>query len=56
MPVRVIITADPVADYTQAVGLIKGLPAQCLLADKGYDTDAIAEAARPNNMAVVIPP
>lgn len=43
MPVRVLITAGPVADCTQADELIKGIDAQCPLADKGYDTDAIVQ-------------
>ena len=44
------------ADCTQAEELIRGLPAQCLLADKGYDTDAIAAAAQAGGMEPVIPP
>ncbi len=56
MPVRIIVTAGSVADCTQAGTLIEGLPAQCLLADKGYDTNAIAEAAQAAGMQVVIPP
>ena len=32
------------------------MPAQCLLADKGYDTNAIAEMAQAVGMEVVIPP
>lgn len=41
MPPRVIITDDPAADCTQAAGLMEGMCAQHLVADKGYDTDAI---------------
>lgn len=33
-----------------------GLEGQILIADKGYDTDAIVEKARTAGMAVVIPP
>ena len=44
------------ADCTQAAALIEGLSAQCLLADKRYDTDAIAEGAQAAGMEVVIPP
>lgn len=32
------------------------MPGQSLLADKGYDTDAIAEAAQAAGMEAVIPP
>ena len=56
MPVRILITAGPVADCTQAQSLIKDLPAKCLVADKGYDTDAIEGEAKAAGMEVVIPP
>lgn len=56
MPVRILITAGTVADCTQAATLIEGLDAQYLLADKGYDTDAVVAQAEASQMAVVIPP
>jgi transposase len=56
MPVRAIVTAGPVADCTQASQLVKGLNAEFLLADKGYDTDAILEQAYEQKMEPVIPP
>jgi transposase len=56
MPVRVIITAGPVADCTQAGGLIRGIEAQSLIADKGYDTNEIEADAKARGMEVVIPP
>jgi transposase len=36
--------------------LIEGVDAQYLLADKGYDSDAIVAQAEANQMTVVIPP
>jgi len=36
--------------------LIEGLNAQYLLADRGYDSDAIVEEARRAKMEPVIPP
>jgi transposase len=36
--------------------LIEGLDAQYLLADKGYDTDAVVAQAEASLMTVVIPP
>jgi len=36
--------------------LIEGIDAQYLLADKGYDSDAIVEQARRQGMQAVIPP
>lgn len=56
MPVRIIVTAGTVADCTQALMLIDGLDAQYLLADRGYDTDAIVAKAVAQRMTAVIPP
>ena len=56
MPVRAIITAGTVADCTQASTLIDGLTAECLLADRGYDSNAIVEQAESQGMKAVIPP
>ena len=41
MPVRIFITEGTTADCTQAQKLIKGIKAEHLLADRGYDVDAI---------------
>jgi IS5 family transposase len=56
MPLRVLVTEGAVADCTQAAQLIEGLSAEHLLADKGYDSDAIVEQATSQGMRVVIPP
>ena len=56
MPVRILLTAGTTADCTQAQALIEGLNAQHLLADRGYDSDAIVEQATEQGMQVVIPP
>ena len=56
MPVRLRLTAGPTADCTQAATLIEGLSAEHLLADRGYDSDAIVEQATNQGMQVVIPP
>ena len=56
MPVRVLITKGSTADCTQAPELIEGITAEYLLADKGYDTDAILEQAQDQGMKPVIPP
>jgi len=55
MPVRVVVTAGPVADCTLASTLIEGLAAKHLIADKGYDSDAIAEQAVGQGMQAQIP-
>ena len=45
MPVRLAVTEGTVADCTQALPLIEGIEAQCLLADKAYDTNEIIAGA-----------
>ena len=56
MPVRILITAGTVADCTQAENLLKDIDAQSLIADRGYDTNAIVELGLARKMEVVIPP
>ncbi len=56
MPVRILITDGTTADCTQASKLIEGITAEHLLADRGYDTNAIIEQAETQGMKLVIPP
>ena len=56
MPVRVLITEGTRADCGEAHRLTEGLDAANLLADKGYDTDAIVETCKAKGMTPVIPP
>jgi len=56
LPVRMVVTEGPRADGTQASLLIAGINADHLIADKGYDTDAILEQAAIQGMNAVIPP
>jgi len=56
LPVRVLITPGTSADCTQALPLIEGICAEHLLADRGYDTNAILEQAAQQGMKPVIPP
>ena len=50
-----MITQGTRADPQEAVGLISGLLAGALLADKAYDTNAIIDAATEQGMEIVIP-
>lgn len=50
------ITSGTTADCTQGSKLIEGLSAENLLADRGYDSNEIIEAAQAQGMSVVIPP
>jgi len=56
LPVRLLLTAGQEADVTQAEALIAGLPAAAVIADKGYDSDAVVEAIRGAGAEAVIPP
>jgi transposase len=56
MPVRIVITQGTRADCTQASRLIEGITAEHLLADRGYDSDAIVEQANKQGIQAVIPP
>ena len=53
---RIFATAGTIADCSKALALIEGSTAKQLLGDKGYDTNAIIEAALAAGMEVVIPP
>ena len=53
---RFFITSGTTADCTVAAQLIEGFQAKYLLADRGYDTDAIILKAVETGMTPVIPP
>jgi transposase len=55
-PLRVILTAGQISDIEQAAALIKGQPADYIVADKGYDSDAFVEAITTQGGLAVIPP
>jgi transposase len=56
LPVRAIITEGTRADCAEAGPLIDGFRVDYLLADKGYDSDAIVAKAQSQGAQVVIPP
>ena len=56
MPVRLAVTEGTVADCAQALPLIEGIAAECLLADKAYDTNEIIATVQALGMEPVIPP
>lgn len=53
---RFFITDATVADCLVAESLIDGFQAEYLLADRGYDTDAIIKRATEAGITPVIPP
>jgi transposase len=56
MPFRVVVTEGTRADCAKAEGLIDGFEMKHLLADKGYNTDAIVSKVKEQGAQVVIPP
>lgn len=56
MPIRVLLTEGTKADCSMALDLLQGLPMEYLLADRGYDTNAIVNFANERGAQVVIPP
>ena len=55
-PLRFILTPGHVNDITQAEQLITELPADYILADKGYDSKALRETIVNQGAVPVIPP
>ena len=56
MPVRVLITQGATHDSKKGCHLIEGITAENLLADRGYDSNALIEQAAVQGMKAVIPP
>ena len=56
MPLRVVVTEGTRADCAEAEGLIDGFEMGHLLADKGYDSDAIVAKVKEQGAQAVIPP
>ena len=55
-PLRFILSPGQASDYTQAEALIADLPADHVLADKGYDSKAFRKAITEQHAIAVIPP
>ena len=55
-PVNFLLTAGQVADCTQAIPLLGDRQADAVLADKGYDADAIVQHIQARGAEAVIPP
>lgn len=55
-PLRWHLSAGHEADITHAPTLLDNLPAQTVIADKGYDADSLVEWLRQRHIGVVIPP
>lgn len=56
LPVELTLTAGQSADVTQAEALLECQPAEVVIADKGYDSDAVVERIEASGAEAVIPP
>ncbi len=55
LPIKFILTGGQTADISQALPLLQGIKADALLADKGYDADALLAWLKEHEMEAVIP-
>ena len=55
-PLKFIITPGQQHDSSKAIEIISGVKAKALLADRGYDSDAIRAAAQSKGIQAHIPP
>ena len=55
-PLRVALTPGQWADSSQALGLLKGIDCQAVIADKAYDTNVILAQLAHQEITIVIPP
>jgi transposase len=54
-PVRFTLTAGQKGDAPQAAALMEGLPAEVVMADTAYDSDALRQAIADKGALAVIP-
>ena len=55
-PIRILVTAGPVSDYTGAATMLSSLPkAEWMLADRGYDADWFRDALKDKGIKACIP-
>ena len=55
LPVRIVLTAGQEADVTQAETLIRDLPFEVVIGDKGYDSKKLVGQIRARGAEAVIP-
>ncbi len=55
-PLKFILTGGEVNDMTEAANLIDGFNYEALIADKGYDADALIASVTASGHEAVIPP
>ena len=53
---RFVLTAGQVNDATQADPLLEGVQTECVIADRGYDSERVLEKIEERGAVAVIPP
>jgi transposase len=56
LPVTVVLTPGQAHDVKQAEALMAGVPAEVVIGDKGYDSDALVKVIEAKGAEAVIPP
>ena len=56
LPVEIQLTPGQQADITKAADLLEGYEPEAVIADKGYDSDALVDAIKAKGGEAVIPP
>ena len=56
LPVEIQLTPGQQADITKAADLLEGYDPEAVIADKGYDSDALVDAIEAKGAEAVIPP
>jgi transposase len=55
LPAKLVLTAGQAADVTQAKTLLDDVPFEVVIADKGYDSQAVVDAIEARGGEAVIP-
>lgn len=55
-PLRLILTGGQVADVTQGAALVEAIATEAVIADKGYDSDALIATIEASGAQAIIPP
>jgi transposase len=56
LPIEIQLTPGQQADITKAADLLEGYTPEAVIADKGYDSDALIDAIEATGAEALIPP
>lgn len=55
-PLRLILTGGQAADVSQGAALVEHIATEAVIADKGYDSDALIDIIESSGAKAIIPP